>query len=151
MAKELRVQNNDAQELNVVLAAKPKITNNFSRKEWHKSAQGDEEKRNRVFNCYNCGRIGHKRKDCFGCYTCGSKSHISLNCFKNKVRRNFQDGSTSSWHQKWNNEDNGGQRSRDNRVMAYVGTSDVSVNDCWLFDSGALDHMTNRREWFCDF
>ena len=149
MAEELRVQNNDTQELNVALAAKAKITNNYSRKEGRKSTQGDEEERNRVFNCYNCGRIGHKRKDCFGCYTCGSKSHISKNCFRNKGRRNFQDGGTSSWQQKSNSENNGGQR-RGNRV-AYVGTSDVSDNDFWLIDSGASDHMTNRREWFCDF
>ena len=143
MAEELRVQNNDTQELNVALAAKAKIANNSSRKEGRKSTQGDEEERNRVFNCYNCGRIGHKRKDCFGCYTCGSRSHISKNCFRNKGRRNFQDGGTSSWQQKSNSENNGGQR-RGNRV-AYVGTSDVSDN-FWLIDSGASDHMTNRRE-----
>ena len=27
----------------------------------------------------------------------------------------------------------------------------MSDNDFWLIDSGASDHMTNRREWFCDF
>ena len=95
MAEELRVQNNNTQELSVALAAKAKITNNLLSKEWHKSAQGDEEKINRVFNSYNCGRIERKRKDCFGCYTCGSKSHISKNCFKNKGRKKFP----RRWHE----------------------------------------------------
>ena len=155
MAEEIRIQGQEnIEETTAAFVTKAKSGNNFLRQEQqYNSAQYKDVRRNQVPSCYNCGKQGHKRKDCSGCYTCGSKGHLSRNCFKKDGRSHVQNHGTSSWQQKTNSQGNGTRswQQKPTEKLALVGSSNFKNNDFWVIDSGASDHMTNRREWFSDY
>ncbi|KAK2578707.1 hypothetical protein KPH14_012663 [Odynerus spinipes] len=70
-----------------------------------------------------------KSKRRLSCFKCGSKEHLKRDCPKlREQNRNFD---KTDRH-------------------AFVGSVDQgNSQDHWLIDSGASDHMTNRRDYFC--
>lgn len=84
------------------------------------------------FNCYNCGRAGHKRSECRV-----KKQHF------NKNRFNFQ---TKAQHSE--------QVSSTDEIAFH--TEVASLNSCsegsikFYLDSGASEHMVNRKEYFTE-
>lgn len=137
MSEEMRIQSqNTSEETTVALFTRTRSRGSSSKNvSYGRTGQNGFTPKGNV-GCYNCGKEGHKKKDCPGCYNCGSRGHLRRNC----PRRN------------------GGSEKRDDaRSMqqhtaprqAFVGTSEAIDKDYWLIDSGASDHMTYRKDWFC--
>lgn len=131
MTEELRMQKKDeTDESTVALFSKTK-----QRADPMKRNENKFEKRTyprRKYGCFTCGKTDHKRKDCKGCFKCGSKDHLARNCTQKGELKKKEEISNES-------------------AQAYTGYVADTTQDHWLIDSGASDHMTNRREWFFEY
>ncbi|XP_045778973.1 uncharacterized protein LOC123876704 [Maniola jurtina] len=67
------------------------------------------------------------------CYTCNEYGHKSTNCTSSKKKESKS---------KSNNSNSG--------FVAAFSAFSVSVDNCWVIDSGASVHMTNREDWLYD-
>lgn len=137
MSEELRLNTQEKTEE----AASALFTNKIGNQKYKSDSRKNNNQQNkeRKIRCYTCGSYEHKRKDCQGCFICGSKNHLKRGCPKNSEK--------PSTSQRENL-----RSSNSAEKMLFTGTSAPSMDrDCWLIDSGASDHMTHRKEWFCEY
>ena len=139
MSEEVRIRDQDVSEESVALFTKTRPNNAYTKSSYTPRPNQSYNFVKKDFGCYTCGRNDHKRKDCTGCNICGSKGHLGRNCFRKFGNPRHK-----------NNYSNGNFERMKQDKEAFIGSSGA-VEDFWLIDSGASDHMTHRREWFCDF
>lgn len=77
------------------------------------------------------------KKDCIGCYSCGLKGYMKRDCPKQS--------------EKTQDEANSAEKDGTTTRQAFLGSSDAALDDLWVIDSGASDHMTRRHDWFSYF
>lgn len=92
--------------------------------------------------CNTCGIKGHLKRGCFICYECNQKGHKSDKCFKNKNNNSQQRPSNSK---EGNNTLR--QQKPTSKLALIIGVKCSDHNHIWVFDSGAMGHMSKRRDW----
>jgi hypothetical protein len=128
LTEELRLQKQTEQteETSVALLSKLKLQQGNTKRKFQKSKK--------TSGCFTCGKMDHFRRDCPGCFSCGSKEHLSNNCTKKNGSFKKEHGSKE-------------------QQQAFIGSAGIDIGsyDNWLIDSGASDHMSSKRDWFCEF
>ena len=89
----------------------------------HKQKENFQKGKNKV-TCYNCQKKGYFAKDCWG-----PKKD------RDKGKKSSEEGNFSAFN----------VEECDTSSLFQVS------NEKWIWDSGASDHMTHRREFFTDF
>lgn len=130
ITEEMRVEPNNSKKSTVALLTKTKASQPGRRSVNKKQTAGAQRNENKLKTnkCFSCGRTEHKEKDCRGCYSCGKKGHFARNC-PNNEKKSEKDPKES--------------------VSFMVNTSNI-INEYWLIDSGASQHMSPRSDWFVD-
>ncbi|KAE8677858.1 cytochrome P450 71A9-like [Hibiscus syriacus] len=84
------------------------------------------------------GRSKSRSKKNLKCYNCGKKGHLKNDCWSLNKNSNPQDNTANT--------------SDDGDALCCEASTTVEGRkrfaDIWLIDSGAIYHMTSRREWF---
>lgn len=75
------------------------------------------------------------------CHHCGKKGHKKSECWKFREEKKQEQANSAS----------AGSSGEKFAVFTAVYSSSVNQHDIWFADSGASEHMTNRREWFETF
>lgn len=93
------------------------------------------------------GVTGTRSREPIHCYNCGKRGHISRNCRLPPKKKKEHNDSKSIPH----TDRGAGERSYES-AFNVVDTDHFSfAEDSWIMDSGALAHVTYRRDYFTIF
>jgi hypothetical protein len=128
LTEELRLEKQSGDEEDSTVALFLKL--NFKSKRFNKNKQkfGGEESGENVTRCSLCRKSNHEKKDCKGCFSCGSKEHLLRDC----------------------PEKNGSAQTKREVFVGNISIGDNS-DSYWIIDSGASNHISNKREWFREY
>lgn len=104
-----------------------------------------------AFQSKNYKKASHTPKNHFRCFICNAEGHKAINCFKNPNRK--QNQKTQQYKPEKTEEKSkkaAAKKAETDLLFLSVMATRFQEKE-WYVDSGASNHMSNRRDWFINY